>query len=79
MCLVAALMATEHGVDVFIERPVMMTLAIDLTFFLSIFFFTSFSPFNTDIAVNSEATGVCIEFKLLPSSKHCLSLVVQCR
>lgn len=33
-------------------------------------FLTSFFPFNTDIAVNPEATSVCIELKSPPSSEH---------
>ena len=40
--------------------------------FISFFLLTSFSTFNTGTAVNSEATGVCIEFKLLPSGEHWL-------
>ena len=53
-----------------------MTLAVDLLFlfFLS-FLLTSFSTFNRNMAVNSEATGVCIEFKSLPSSEHWLAPV----
>lgn len=62
--LSAALSATGHGADVFIEPPT-MTLAVDLSFSYL------FSPFNTDMAVNSEATGVCIAFKSLPSGDHC--------
>lgn len=54
-----------------------MTLAVHLLFspFLSLFLLTSFSTFNTDMAVNSEATGVCIEFKLLLSGEHWLAPV----
>lgn len=47
-----------------------MTLAVDLSFSYL------FSPFNTDMAVNSQAIGVCIEFKSLPSGDHCCTFVL---
>lgn len=56
----AALTASGHGADVFIETP-----TVDLS---SSYLF---SPFNTDMAVNSQAIGVCMEFKSLPSGDQC--------
>lgn len=54
-----------QGAEVSLELPI-MTLAIDL--FLPCL--TSFSPSDTDITVNSEATGVCAALKPLLSSEH---------
>lgn len=54
-----------------------MTLAVDLSFSYL------FSPFNTDMAINSEAIGVCVEFKSLPSGDHrqasCAVQIIACQ